>query len=59
MTLRTNTQKIILFLDRNDIEKFQKVVLLRITIDNKLTFKTYIEEFKKRLRHTNPSRVHL
>ena len=43
MTLRTNTEKIILFLDRNDIEKFQKVVLLRITIDNKLTFKTYIE----------------
>ena len=41
--LGTNTDKIILFLDRNDIEKSQEVVLLGIAIENKLTFKTYIE----------------
>ena len=43
MILGTNTDKIILFLDRNDIEKSQEVVLLGIAIENKLTFKTYIE----------------
>ena len=43
MILGTNADKIILFLDRNDIEKSQEVVLLGIAIENKLTFKTYIE----------------
>ena len=43
MILGTNTDKIILFLDRNDIEKSQEVVLLGTAIENKLTFKTYIE----------------
>ena len=43
MILGTNTDKIILFLDRNDIEKSQEVVLLGIAIEHKLTFKTYIE----------------
>ena len=44
MILGTNTDiKVSLFLDRNKIEKSQEVVLLGITIDDKLSFKTRIE----------------
>ena len=35
--------KVDLFLDGNKIEKFQEVVLLKITIDYKLSFKRHIE----------------
>ena len=45
MILGTNTDKIILFLDRNKTEKSQKSVLIQITIDHKLSFKTHIESF--------------
>ena len=44
MILGTNTDiKVNLFLDGNKIEKFQKIVLLQITIGDKLSFKTHIE----------------
>ena len=41
MILEINTAiKINLFLDGNNIEKIQRIVLLGITIDDKLSFKT-------------------
>ena len=44
MILETNTViKVNLFLDGNKIEKSQEVVLIGITIEDKLSFKTYIE----------------
>ena len=44
MTLGVNPDiKVNLLLGRSKIEKFQKVALLGITIDDKLNFKTYIE----------------
>ena len=44
MILGANTDmKVNLFLDGNKIEKSQEIVLLGITIDDKLSFKTHIE----------------
>ena len=44
MILGTNTDiKVNLFLDGNEIGKSQEIVLLGITIDDKLSFKTHIE----------------
>ena len=44
MTLETNTDiKVNLFLDGNNIEKSQKVVLLETINNDKLSFKTHIE----------------
>ena len=44
MILGANTDmKVNLFLDGNTIEKSQEIVLLGITIDDKLSFKTHIE----------------
>ena len=44
MILGTNTDvKVNLFLDGNKIEKSQERVLLGITIDDKLSFKSHIE----------------
>ena len=48
MILEINTAiKINLFLDGNNIEKIQWIVLLGITIDDKLSFKTDNEKKKK------------
>ena len=47
MILEINTAiKINLFLDGNNIEKIQRIVLLGITIDDKLSFKTDNEKKK-------------
>ena len=44
MILETNTViKVNLFLDGKKIEKSQEVVLIGITIEDKLSFKTHIE----------------
>ena len=43
MILGTNTEiKVTLFLDGNEIEKFQQRVLLGITTDNKLSCKAHV-----------------
>ena len=49
MILGTNTEiKVNLFLDGNKIEKCQEVVLLGITIDDKLSFKRHIKNICRR-----------
>ena len=52
MILGTNTDiKENLFLDGNKIEKFQKVFLVRITFDDKLSFKTHIERICRTVKY--------
>ena len=52
MILGTNTDiKVNLFLDGNKTEKFQEVVLLGITTDDKLSFKTHIENIYRRAKY--------
>ena len=52
MILGTNTDiKVSLFLDENKIEKSQEVVLLGITIDDKLNFKTHIENICRKAKY--------
>ena len=43
--------KVNLFLDGNKIEKFQEVVLLGITIDDKLNFKTHVENICRKVKY--------
>ena len=43
--------KVNLFLDGNKIEKFQEVVLLGITIDDKLSIKTHIENICRKVKY--------
>ena len=51
MTLGTNTDiKVNLFLDGNKIEKYQEVALLGITTDDKLSFKTHIENICRKAK---------
>ena len=51
MILGTNTDiKVNLFLDGNKIEKYQEVALLGITTDDKLSFKTHIENIYRRAK---------
>ena len=57
MILEINTAiKINLFLDGNNIEKIQRIVLLGITIDDKLSFKTDNEKKKFEQQNTNYTR---
>ena len=52
MILGTNTDiKLSLFLDGNEIEKSQEVVLLGIKIDDKLSFKIYIENICRKAKY--------
>ena len=52
MILETNNDiKVNLFLDVNKVEKSQEVVLLGINIDNKLSFKTHIENICRKAKH--------
>ena len=52
MILGTNTDiKVNLFLDGNKIEKSQERVLLGITIDDKLSFKSYIENICRKSKY--------
>ena len=56
MILGINTDiKIDLFLDGNKLEKSHEVALLAITIDDKLSFKTYIENIFEQ-QNTNYTR---
>ena len=52
MILGTNTDiKVNLFLDGNKIEKYQEVFLLEIVADDKLRFKTHIENICRKLKY--------
>ena len=52
MTLETNTGiKVNLFLDGNNIEKSQKVVLLETINNDKLSFKTHIENIYRKAKY--------
>ena len=52
MILGANTNiKVNLFLDGNKIEKSQEVVLFKITIDDKLSFKTHIENICRKAKY--------
>ena len=52
MILGTNTDtKVNLFLDGNKIEKSHEVFVLGITIDDKLRFKTYIENICRKAKY--------
>ena len=52
MILATNNDiKVNLFLDGNKIEKSQEVVLLGITIDDKLSYKTHIENICRKAKY--------
>ena len=52
MILGTNTDvKANLFLDGNKIEKSQEQVLLGITIDDKIRFKTHIEDICRKAKY--------
>ena len=52
MILGTNTDiNVNLFLDGNKIEKSQEVELLGITIDDKLSFKTHIENICRKAKY--------
>ena len=52
MILGPNTDiKVILFLDGNKIEKSQERVLLEITIDDKLSFITHIENICRKSKY--------
>ena len=52
MILGTNTDiKVNLFLDGNEIGKSQEIVLLGITIDGKLSFKTHIENICRKAQY--------
>ena len=52
MILGTNTDiKLSLFLDGNEIEKSQEVVLLGIKIDDKLSFKIFIENICRKAKY--------
>ena len=49
MILGTNTDiKVNLFLDGNKIEKYKEVALLGITTDDKLSFKTHVENIAEK-----------
>ena len=52
MILETNTDiKVNLFLDGNKIVKSQEVVLLGMTIYDKLSFKTHIENICRKAKY--------
>ena len=51
MILGTNTDiKVNLFMDGNKFEKSQEVVLLSININDKLSFKTHIENICRKAK---------
>ena len=51
MILGTNTDiKVNLFLSGNKIEQFQEVLVLGIAIDDKLSFKTHIENICRKAK---------
>ena len=51
MILGTNTDiKINLFMDGNKFEKSQEVVLVSININDKLSFKTHIENISRKAK---------
>ena len=54
MILETNTDiKVNLVLDENEIRISQEVIQLGITIDDKLNFKTYIENICRKKKQTH------
>ena len=51
--------KVNLFLDGNKTEKFQEVVLLGITIDDKLSLKTHIENICRKVKYKSHALQHI